>query len=424
MKGKAKEKRKIGKAILIGMGFFLTIILTFTTTLAWFYDSDWASKHITMAGTVGIEIQAEDADDNIIKTSGAGNLYFHIEGEKAYPGQAVDVSASVYNNGGKSGVKGSDCYVRAHFAVYTDIGKLPVESDYGTTAGTGKTSNAYKKAVAQFEEANGIAAGEATESQLTAAGILATDYEIADGQTKPAAYIRDLAAAEEESDMNAEAMYVFLNSLIDKQNALLNSDDPNTKTDYYWVYYQHEGAMPLSSTGTETTDVEYYIDGTKVKDATHDKDNTGAETVTSVTEVKDKGYFYLCENSLGKLKKLTRGTSAVFLWNNTFIIPWQLTNNSAGKTMFVAVTFQAIQTFIPQIKLSSGSSTGVILGDADNQMPEDECLYNTPAVQTVFNSCNFEKIDTKLNINGTIVDFGNGNYDMVNKLASGQTAES
>ncbi len=54
MKGKAKNKRKIGKVILIGLGFFLTIVLTFTTTLAWFYDSDWASKSITMAGTVGI----------------------------------------------------------------------------------------------------------------------------------------------------------------------------------------------------------------------------------------------------------------------------------------------------------------------------------------------------------------------------------
>ena len=92
MKGKAKNKRKIGKVILICMGFFLTIILTFTTTLAWFYDSDWASKYVKMGGSVGIKIK--DSTDAF--TSGSGNLHFNITTALAYPGQSVDVSASVF----------------------------------------------------------------------------------------------------------------------------------------------------------------------------------------------------------------------------------------------------------------------------------------------------------------------------------------
>ena len=123
MKGKKKNKKKVGKIILLGMSFLLTIVLTFTITLAWFYDSDWASNSVTMAGTVGIEVRKQGATS---ATSGSGNLHFVITTDKAYPGQAIDVSASAYNNGGASktnGKEGSPCYLRASFTVYTNIGR-------------------------------------------------------------------------------------------------------------------------------------------------------------------------------------------------------------------------------------------------------------------------------------------------------------
>lgn len=386
MKGKAKQKKKIGSIILIGMGFFLTAILTFTSTLAWFYDSDWASKYINMAGTVGIEIRrelqpGEDPALTNLKTSGSGNLYFKLFNEDpknpksmlAYPGQSIDVSASVYNNGGRSGSNGSECYVRAHFAVYTNIGKIPVASDYEG----GETSNAYKFAA---------------ELAGSTAGLVASDYV---GGANAPAFIRDNTAAQTEAGLNAKNFYIFLNSLITKQNG--------TNPGYYWQYYQHTGAMPLSNSGTSDQDVNYYYEGKQVKDGTDD--------VTDVTTLVDKGYFYLCTNSTdGILQPLGREDTAIFLWNDTFVIPWQLTNDSADKRIFVAVTFQAIQTFIPKI-----SASGIINADADNRLPVDQCLYYCDPVQTVFNSCNFEPIDTKITLaNGSVIDFGDDSkYDSI-----------
>ena len=55
--------------------------------------------------------------------------------------------------------------------------------------------------------------------------------------------------------------------------------------------------------------------------------------------------------------------------------------------------------------MSGSTSTGVISGDENNQVAEDECTYNSPSVQTVFNSCNFKEIETSINVNGKIVDF-------------------
>ena len=80
MKGKKKNKKKVGKILLLGMSFLLTIVLTFTITLAWFYDSDWASNSVTMAGTVGIEVRKQGATS---ATSGSGNLHFIITTDKA-----------------------------------------------------------------------------------------------------------------------------------------------------------------------------------------------------------------------------------------------------------------------------------------------------------------------------------------------------
>ena len=338
MKGKAKNKRKIGKVILIGMGFFLTIILTFTTTLAWFYDSDWASKYVQMGGSVGIKIK--DIGGNF--TSGAGNLHFNITTPLAYPGQSVDVSASVYNDGGRSGNPGgSDCYVRAHFAVYTNIGVAPNPDDYITA-------------------------------------------EYADGTQNPA-YQEDLAEynanQEENEKLSAEALYAFLDTLITSQNA--NS----ATTGYYWKYYKRTGALTLSNSGSQTADIKYYLDGT---------DYATAEAASSL---QDKGYFYLCHDENGVMKPLSVGNDATFLWNSTFIIPWQLTNISADKYIFVGLTFQAIQTFIPVI------NAGVISGAANNQLDANSCIYNNDAVQTVFNSCSFTPIDTKIMIGGTEVNF-------------------
>lgn len=399
MKGKAKEKRKIGKAILIGMGFFLTIILTFTTTLAWFYDSDWASKYINMAGTVGIEIRREkqegEGDDVNLRTSGTGNLYFHLYNEstdpnaKAYPGQSIDVSASAYNNGGRSGNNGSDCYVRAHFVVYTNIGKLPDKADYiGTEENGGTDAQAYIDAVALFKENTGIE--DPSPAQLLQAGIKASDYISENGEGDDAiAFIRDTNTANAESGMNAEALYSFLYTLIAKQNA--NKDS----TGYYWHYYKHTGALPLSDSGTSNADLKYYIDGQIV---------TQANAATAV----DAGYFYLCYTNNeankaytgskdGVLKPLGRYQSAVFLWNDTFVIPWQLTNASADKKLFVGVSFQAVQTFIPKMETTEGGiSTGIINSDANNQLPATDCTFNSVAVQTVFNSCNFTPIDTSV----------------------------
>lgn len=418
MKGKAKQKRKIGKAILIGMGFFLTIVLTFTTTLAWFYDSDWASKYINMAGTVGIEIRRELQDGEPagtnLRTSGTGNLYFHLFDEennpKAYPGQAINVSASVFNNGGKStqeGKVGSPCYIRAHFAVYTNIGKLPIKTDY-----LGGADNAIYKALrAQVLTRAGLTEEsdeEAITAALAAANLKVEDYTSI-ASADPVAYTEAYQEALKESDMNATALYAFLDNLITKQNALNSGATP---TGYSWVYYQHTGALPLSASGTETDDVDYYLEGTKYKDESKGLTSVGATEVDNVAAVVDKGYFYLCESEAATagnsiLKELNVNTSAVFLWNNKFIIPWQLTNNSADKIIFVGLTFQAIQTYIPIME-----ADGTINGNANNKLDADECTISSTSVQTVFNSCKFDEIETTVTIGGQEIDFSNSSlYD-------------
>ena len=89
MKGKKKNRKKVGKGIILCMSFLLTIILTFSFTLAWFYDADWASNYVNMAGAVGIEIRREagkkdnNGNDLPLLSSGAGNLHFNISTDKA-----------------------------------------------------------------------------------------------------------------------------------------------------------------------------------------------------------------------------------------------------------------------------------------------------------------------------------------------------
>lgn len=351
MQGKSSKKRKVGKIILLGMSFLLTIVMTFTITLAWFYDSDWASSNVTMAGTVGIEIRRKalaDDDSELDRiTTGSGNLYFEIATDYAYPGQAIDASASVYNNGGRSvstGTSaGSACYVRAHFSVYTNIGM--------------------------------------------------------DDPTTP-----DIDEEELESEMNAQSLYDFLLGLIEAQN--------KSSSSYYWQYYQKTGSSPISMTGTSDQDIKHYLEGTQYD--------------TAQTTAKDKGYFYLCfkegshtlkegetpitiskdEAATGILMPLNVSKEAVFLWNSTFIIPWTLTNYSADKLIYVVVTFQAVQTFIPEI-----STTGIISGAANNQLPMKECTFDSTSVQTVFNSCNFKSTAEEEDAIKEV--FGEDNYENI-----------
>lgn len=343
MKGKAKNKRKIGKVILIGMSFFLTIVLTFTITLAWFYDSDWASKYITMGGSVGISIK--DNTGNF--TSGSQELHFNLYNDPdnpvanplAYPGQAVDVSASCYNDGGKSGDNGSACYVRARFAVFTNIGTTPNASDY----------------------------------------IVADKYP--DGTTNPD-YVDAMDQLEKDRMLNAESIYSFLSSLIDVQNNLASTNG------YKWIYYKRSGSLKLTDSGTEGTP-KHYLDG---------------QVYTEAQTGNDSGYFYLCYGDATKenvLMPLEQGDDAVFLWNSTFVVPWQLTNASADKIIYVGLIFQAIQTYIPSINAENGTISQAF----PNQLSADSCTYNNDSVQTVFNTCTFKSIPMQVNINGTYYNF-------------------
>lgn len=376
MKGKKKNKRKVGKIILLGMSFLLTIVLTATATLAWFFDSDWASKTVQMSGAVGIEIRDKrDSGNHIVADSlkdisGEGQLHFLISGtEKAYPGQAVDVSANVYNNGGESVVNntgvGSPCYIRAHFAVYTNVGYTL------NTDGTLKDANDPAK----------------------------------DGL------------------LNANGLYDFLDGLVDSQNKLVNTGDASTN--YYWYYHQESGAKPLSTSGIATNDLLYYFDGNVYYQGTKPAYPANAIELPADT-LYDRGYFYLChfEDTSKKyadipdretagnennalLKPLLVNSAAAFLWNSTFIIPWQLTNLSADKYIYVAVTFQAIQTFIPKIGAEGGVDNGKINQDPDNQLPADQCTVGSESVQTVFNSSAFGNMNLVVQVDRD----GNGEPD-------------
>lgn len=341
MEGK-KRKRKVGGIILLCMSFLLVIVLTFTLTLAWFFDSDWSSNYVTMAGSVGIEIRDNDGKNPPKNTSGSGTLHFNISTNLAYPGQAIDARAEVYNNGGdsvKNGTSaGSPCYIRARFIVYTNIGG---------------DDNAY---------------------------------------------------------LNSETLYAFLQTLVDTQNNQAVSGDKNK---YYWQYASFAGARNLSYSGTPSGTMNYYLEG-----STKDAEGNPYSASTTAT---DKGYFYLCRKTDttnnttdGTLYALNVGESSVFLWNSQFIIPWQLTNYSADKHIFVAVEFQAIQTFIPKM------TNGIISSDPNNQhgtKQEDGTYlvkYSDTAVQTVFNTIKFKDIETTITVNGTTIDFG----DTANNYAS------
>jgi hypothetical protein len=119
------------------------------------------------------------------------------------------------------------------------------------------------------------------------------------------------------------------------------------------------------------------------------------EGVINNTATDDGRYFYLCNNGTNVLKPLNVGDAAAFLWDGTFIIPWQLTNLSADKTIFVALEFQAVQTYIPLI-----DANGVISNAYPNQLTADKCIIQDRSVQTVFNSSRFTTMSTLCTLNG------------------------
>lgn len=326
------------------MSFLLTIVLTFSLTLAWFFDADWASNYVTMAGAVGIEIREQKDPTNkpneITKVEkDAGGLHFNISTNKAYPGQAIEVNASVYNNGGSSGAGGSPCYIRARFKVITDIGNSTDEA---------------------------IAASEAA--------------------------------------MNAQNIYNFLQQLVESQNAI-------TANDYCWRYYKSSSSRKISASGTSNTDTLYYFEGLHFNDANNNgKQDTGEADYTASSTFGEIGYFYLCyktANSTDKTKvmhPLPVQQTSMFLWNDTFIIPWTLTNYSADKHIYVAVIFQAIQTFIPSIDSNgvispaANNQAGVAPGTAINGKTYSHYAleFDDPSLQTVFNSCYFGPVSTRI----------------------------
>ena len=117
---------RLTKIVLLALAFLMTIIITFTITVAWFFDGDWADNKITMGGKVSVYLtngdntNTDDDDDypyDNLGQSGSKSLHFQLFGgaEKAYPGQTIDVKTSVYNDGD------SDCYIRAKFMVATDV---------------------------------------------------------------------------------------------------------------------------------------------------------------------------------------------------------------------------------------------------------------------------------------------------------------
>ena len=367
------------------MSFFLTVVLTASITLAWFYDSDWANTEVQMAGSVGIEMRNTGKN----RTSGHGNFHFKLGngGPLAYPGQSIDIQANVFNNGGDSVTnwwnndpaspktgeddkptdeeilasgKGSACYVRARFVVYTDIGKAltlaELKSKYNLLTFDDATSKASEPTAPNFSTA--------TPAQLT-------EYYNKKNQ------YNEYLEYEADRVMSSQELYESLVKMITDVN-----NDSTKSNGYNWVFWEN-------TTPTMTLDGKQYFEGTQ-------------QTATG----SDGGYFYLCYDSATAtgaptdtvanltLKPLTVGETAAFLWDGVFVIPWQLTNLSADKTIFVACEFQAIQTFIPLI------AGGVIDGRSDNQLKPQFCYYDDISVQTVFNSSrftNFEQLTTDKN---------------------------
>ena len=367
MKGKKKNK-KLAKVLVLAVCFVLTIIVSASVTLAWFYDSDWASDSITMAGAVGIEMRNSAGTP----TSGAGSLHFKISTNYAYPGQAMDLQASVFNNGGSSITN----YYKNQATPVTN----PTDPQIQTAGNANVGSKAYIRA------------------QVILLTNMNMDAE-PDKTTKPLEW-------EEWNDsqkFNARAIYTALNGLITTNNSTSATTD--------WVYDR-----------VQTVDDTTYKGTIKFDSADH--------------EFYDYGYYYLCYDKgtsptlENVLYPLSVGHNAAFLFKNTFIIPWTLTNITADKEIYIGVKFEAIQTFIPRLNETYDSTTkgwSIYSGEMDNQADDVitgtgsdgyQNFYYSTNVQIVFNTSRFAKIKFTLADGSTytVGETNNPSYSMITGL--------
>ena len=315
----AKQKLIKGRylnIVLLALAFLMTIVITFTVTVAWFFDSDWASNDITMGGKVSIYLTngVKDGEGNYTQLYGKNQLHFKLfdsgdptapgyQKPVGYPGQTIDVRASVFNDGD------SKCYVRAKFLVASNV---------------------------------------------------------------------------PDSKLSLSSLYIYLQQLV-------NAINSNSSYQYCWRYYEQTAANAIKFDGS------YYLNGTAYTDSAWN----------TLENKSDGGYYYLCKkvsNAVSDiLMPMELGELDTFFMDGTFLIPWQLKNDSAGCKLFAAVQFDAIQTYIPIVynkDAASGTKEytsdptlhGTICKDVNNQMPEDLVKYNTYSAQAVWNSCEFDGI--------------------------------
>lgn len=355
MKGKTqnkKGKKKLIKILILACSFVLTIVVSASVTLAWFYDSDWASNTVTMAGTVGIEMR----NDAKTHTTGINQLHFKIDTAYAYPGQSVELQASVFNNGGTS----IEEYFEKHSIPLNDenikkYGQGQVDTNGDGTADYKDVigSSAYIRA--QFVVFTNIVEGGTAPEEPD----LSEYDDMAEYLEDMIKYEEDLFAYEEaqaNEAFNGRSIYNALQGLL------------NNTADYTWKYHKN-------------TTSSYQFDG-------------------SPYTVTDLGYYYLCvgDGSTKVLKELKVGDTAAYLWNSTFVIPWELTNLSADKEIYIGITFQAVQTYIPRVHEVVTSEEGVepvtkewqIVSDYENALENPK--YDDTAVQIVFNTSRFKTV--------------------------------
>ena len=294
MEGKSKTKgKRIVKVLLIAASLILTAVLSISITMAWFFDKDWASKEVIMAGAVGITLK-----DTENVTSGAGNLHFNITTNYVYPGQAIDVSIQAYNDSTTNpstsqSSKGSPCYVRASFKVFTDIG---LESEVGVDETEANATAIYEYLFGLVSDIN-------------------HDHVAANGYSYRWIYFRH------KGSTLIDGKYYFNGTGTTTDTHTTDFDDG-----YFYLCYDPD---TLVSGGKNYTP----LNGGEAFDISTRNTNTGA---------------------IDTLYPLAVSSGAAFLWNGTFVMPWTLTNYSADRHMVVIVEFQAIQTFIPKIHQSTG----------------------------------------------------------------------
>lgn len=120
---KNSKKKTIGKIVILALSFVLVIMVTFSVTLAWFFDGDDANNSFVMGGAVGIQLVDTDGTN----TTGENALNMVIDGDAAYPGQNIGVEVKAKNTGN------SACLLRAMFYFTTTIDEGTFATDFNTT---------------------------------------------------------------------------------------------------------------------------------------------------------------------------------------------------------------------------------------------------------------------------------------------------